>query len=744
MIHSAAPGHYSCQMGGSAIAAIAVFLNGDMMRSRDSHAPTHGGPGSENRGVAVAFCALGIAVAMACGLQNSPPDGGDAGADSGAGLDAYAAQEAGTDGSRTGGGATPTLDGGSGSGVSGGSGGARDSGDSSRDEGGGGTGDGSSATGACSGTGVQVPAAERVSNGNPLLPPKWAFGILWGSYYDQTGSSFAQNGNILAAATQLRAQFSGDLMWIDSSWLWHNYSGDPAGTPNYISFTFDPLTFPDPATMIQTLQQNHFHFGVWEWPWEDHGSPYFQDGVSNKYFVMNGADAALATTGWHGDPNPAEFDFTNPATVSWWTGLNKPLTDWGLDFLKLDTTVAQQTSPISAGQGQYFNPTKNYQHERNGAAYELTKLYPASHNPDAMMNGARGFIMPKAASPGNDQFPGWWTDDTDATWAYLATEMGRASQLDTSTTAAYWCGDTGGYNDVPTDELYIRWLEYSAFTPLQEFFGGKAPGIGARFPWLFGTQAQQIQRQYSDLRYRLLPFRYSNALIAYEVSPVAYPVTWVGSTQLLVGNGSSQILVQPVTTQGATTASVKLPADATWIDYWTGQSYAGGTTAAVAAPLDQEPVFVKAGAIIPMGPVEHYVGEHPADPLTLAIYPAGSTNYTLYEDDGISEGYLGGAYSTTKFSSDATGAHPVITIGAQATAKYAYTGQLCSRTYILEIHGQAAAPTAVTRDGHAEPTLSAAAFDGGAQTEGWYYDSVAQTVWVEFLLSSAASTSVAL
>lgn len=183
---------------------------------------------------------------------------------------------------------------------------------------------GGSAVNACSGTGAQVPTAERVSNGNPLLPPKWAFGILWGSYYDQIGSTFAQGGNILTAATQLRASYSGDLMWIDSSWLWHNYSGDPAGTPDYINFKFDSTTFPDPSTMIQTLQAEHFHFGVWEWPWMDHGCEYFQDAVTNKYFIMNGANPALATTGWHGDPNPAEFDFTNPATVTWWTGLNEP------------------------------------------------------------------------------------------------------------------------------------------------------------------------------------------------------------------------------------------------------------------------------------------------------------------------------------------------------------------------------------------------------------------------------------
>ncbi|HEX8792844.1 MAG TPA: TIM-barrel domain-containing protein [Polyangiaceae bacterium] len=599
--------------------------------------------------------------------------------------------------------------------------------------------------GSCAvGVGVLVPAAERISNGHPLLPPKWAFGILWGSYYDQIGSTYAQGGNLLDAAAKLRAEYSGDLMWIDSSWLWHDYSA--SGSDKYICFAFDPAVFPDPQGMIATLRQKHFHFGVWEWPWMDHGCQYFATATTNRYFVMNGAQPALASGGWHGDPNPAEFDFTNPAAATWWTGLNAPFASWGLDFLKLDTVASQQQTPVTSGGGAFFDASKSYTHERNAAAYAATKLYAAANDPDAEMNGARGFIMPKAPSPGNDQLPGWWTDDRAATFAGMQSEMVAASQLDTSDSAAYWCGDTGGYDGTPTDELYARWLEYTTFTPLQEFFGSKTDSVGARFPWLFGAQAQQIQKTYADLRYQLLPFRYSNALAAYEALPVTYPVSWIGSTQLLVGGGDSVMLVQPVTTAGATTASVQLPAGGAWIHYWTGASYAGGSVANVAAPLDQEPVFVKAGAILPMGPSMQWVDQLPADPLTLDVYPAAgaATSYTLYEDDGRSEGYLGGAYATTRFGCDATGAHPVLTIGAQTTAKYAFTGQLACRTYVLEVHGQAAAPTGVRRDGHAVPMVPASAFAGGSVTEGWYQDGAAQVVWIRFPLASSASTRVSL
>jgi hypothetical protein len=153
-------------------------------------------------------------------------------------------------------------------------------------------------------------------------------------------------------------------------------------------------------------------------------------------------------------------------------------------------------------------------------------------------------------------------------------------------------------------------------------------------------------------------------------------------------------------------------------------------------------MFVKAGSIIPLGPVLRWVDEFEADPLTLDVYPAGSTSYTLYEDDGISEGYLGGAYATTTFTCDDTSGHAVVTIGSQATAKYPFAGQLCSRTYVLKVEGQGSRPVMVTREGNVEPTLSA--LDFAAATEGWYYDGATKTVWLKFPLSSNAMTSVSL
>jgi hypothetical protein len=163
-------------------------------------------------------------------------------------------------------------------------------------------------------------------------------------------------------------------------------------------------------------------------------------------------------------------------------------------------------------------------------------------------------------------------------------------------------------------------------------------------------------------------------------------------------------------------------------------------SAAVQAPIEQAPIFVKAGSILPMGPILQWVDQQPADPLTLGVYPAvpaAATSYTLYEDDGVSLGYMGGAFATTKLTADDTGGKTVVTIGAQQ-ATVDFTGRLCSRTYVIELHQQPSAPAGVTRDGNALAMSSAAAF----VAESWYFDPSSNTTWVKLVLDSSRATSV--
>ncbi len=555
------------------------------------------------------------------------------------------------------------------------------------------------------------------SSGRPVLPPKWAFGVLFGSYYDQA--------SVLDAMERLRRDYCGDLLWVDSSWLSSSYDD----APKYITFQFDRAQFPDPKGMIDTLRRNHFHFGAWEWPYFDRSNPLYAEGASRGAFIKDASGNVVDGGGWHGVTFTGQLDFTRPDAVEWWRKLNQPLLEMGFEFFKIDTYA---TLPKGGVLHDGSTSDQKLRQAYHRTVYELVQS----------SSQGRAFILThRQPSPENDQYPGIWTGDINSTWEGFQETMRRAAAMNTSETAAYWTADTGGYNrGNPSDELYVRWLQFGVFMPVTEFFSEKSSIT--RFPWKFGPAAQEAFKTYTRLRYRLLPFRYSSAQAAYHETPVRHPVRFVDgrSDEILLGGGASEILVAPIHVAGATTGEVHLPAGAAWIDYWTGTRHPGGTVPTVPAPLQVVPIFVKAGAIIPMGPEMGYVDEKPADPLTLAIYPSGNTSYTLYEDDGVSRAYMTGAFSTTGFSCDDSGGRPVITI---SPTKGTFTGRPSSRTYLLEVHLQPDAPATVSRDG-TPLTQQTTTEELDRAAEGWIYDPAARIVRVKLRLPATSGARVTL
>jgi hypothetical protein len=151
-------------------------------------------------------------------------------------------------------------------------------------------------------------------------------------------------------------------------------------------------------------------------------------------------------------------------------------------------------------------------------------------------------------------------------------------------------------------------------------------------------------------------------------------------------------------------------------------------------------MFVKAGSIIPMGPAVHWVDEMPVDPLTLDIYPSGATSYTLYEDDGVSDAYLDGAFTTTALAADNTGG-PLVVVSFGA-AIGTYSGQATARTYVLKINQQPSAPGDVARDGNTMTGYSSQS-ELDAAAEGWFHDESGNITWVKFRIQTNSATTVA-
>jgi alpha-glucosidase len=203
---------------------------------------------------------------------------------------------------------------------------------------------------------------------------------------------------------------------------------------------------------------------------------------------------------------------------------------------------------------------------------------------------------------------------------------------------SYTGPDTGGFTGSPSPELFTRWMQLSAFLPF--FRTHSMLGSPDQEPWAFGDQTEQICRTVLEWRYRLLPYLYTAAWQSSSsgtpmIRSMAFMFPELNSfyridDQFFCGD---HLLVAPILREGATERTVTLP-EGIWYDYWTGEAHEGGKVIQVSASLDQIPVFARAGAAIPLWPVQQHVGEDPIDELTLRCF-AGSTGSVLFEDDGM-------------------------------------------------------------------------------------------------------------
>jgi len=238
----------------------------------------------------------------------------------------------------------------------------------------------------------------------------------------------------------------------------------------------------------------------------------------------------------------------------------------------------------------------------------------------------------------------------------------------------YWGTDIGGF--VPTSEftaeLYLRWFQFAAFCPL---FRAHGRNWKLRLPWgwntgdpgfleinnyngaalpdasqLHNASVEPICRKYLELRYRLLPYLYSavrectvSGLPVMRALWLHYPDDPAAvrcGDEFLLGR---DLLVAPVVEKGATARKVYLPRGA-WYDFWTGERQEGGREISRSVDLETTPLYVRAGAIVPLGPVKQYTGEKVNDPLMVTVYPGAAGSFLLYEDDGSSFTYRNGAW----------------------------------------------------------------------------------------------------
>jgi alpha-glucosidase len=502
--------------------------------------------------------------------------------------------------------------------------------------------------------------------GRPAVPPKWTFGYLqsrWGwedrAYIENTLKEFDARKLPVDA-------FIFDFEWYTKH---PDYSVPIGGEDGFSDFDWNPTLFPDPERQIAAMHDDGIHFVGIRKP-----------RLGNADTLRMARDKGWGFTSEPGKWRSRDLDFSNPDARAWYASKTIPLLKTGIDGWWDDE-----------GEGTYSNYVYWNMAQREAL--------------DAVRPNARLWTINRAFQPGLARLGGAaWTGDIRATWEDL--QRTPTSLLNWSVAGMpYAACDIGGFAGEDTPELLTRWMEAGTFFPVMRAHSDHA--VTPHFPWLFGPDAEAAIRKALDLRYQLVPLFYSLAHESHETgSPIIRPLVAEYpndprvadlSSQWLVGDG---LMAAPVLQPGDT-RTVYLP-DGAWYDFATGDKLSGGRELDVTAALDETPVYVRAGTVLPLAPVVQRTRDLTTGPLELRIYPGHDAQFTLVEDDGMTTAYTKGAVRRTVFSwNDATGE-----LSWKRTGKY--SGKNCFSQIRVGLvgHSQSAPVLPLRASGRVKPAGS--------------------------------------
>lgn len=431
--------------------------------------------------------------------------------------------------------------------------------------------------------------------GRAPIPPRWTFG------YMQSRWGYADAADIQDKWHQFRnRKIPVDAFIYDYDWFVNDWD-------------FNPKNFPDGS--LAEMKQLGLHF------------------VGIIKPRVNGVNLDYARKqGWilkSSQGSDLRFDLA-PASYWWWSH-HAPLVQAGVDGWWNDE--AEQTDD------EFFQMAKT---EWDGWR---------------AMSPRRAWSLNRAFAPGMQRYgAAVWSGDISSKWSTLANQPGILMNFSLAG-MPYVSQDIGGFFGPPTAELYARWMEEGVFVPVMRSHGMLNE---SRWPWAYGDEAFAAMKQAIDLRYRLIPYLYTCASqTAATGAPMMRPLfldfqndpaTFNLRDEWMLGDS---LLAAPILTEGGS-RSVYLPAGM-WYDFNTNAALKGGQTIAVNnAPLATIPVYIRAGGILPLGPIMQYTGEKPEDPLEVRVYPGANGAFSLYEDSGDDYGYLKGQSSEIPFKWDDT------------------------------------------------------------------------------------------
>jgi alpha-D-xyloside xylohydrolase len=434
--------------------------------------------------------------------------------------------------------------------------------------------------------------------GHQQLPPYWAFAPWKARDYHRDMPDVYED---VDRYRQLGLPAS--ILLIDSPWA-----------TNYNTYEFNPKQFEDARKMIAHVHDEGFKLVLWHTPWINRETtrPYevgfaeklapgpasnFAEAERLGYFLHRSDGSTYIGRWWKGVGSL--IDFTNPAAKNWWQGQVSKAIAMGADGFKNDDAEGAFIGDVTFAGGQDRRIMRNrYAVEYNHAVAEVLQE----------RKGADWVMFQRSGTVGSQMLPLFWSGDNDATFS---TSNGLPTVVTAGLNAGIsgiplWVSDLGGYNKsarTPGDSvLFARWTEYSALSPGMEVMSGMNLG-----PWDYGDEALRIFRIYSVLHMSLFPYRYAAAQESLHTGlPLMRALVLMDQDDQEAREAGSEyyfgpdLLVAPVVS-AVTQRSLYLP-KGTWIDYWTGRSFAGRQTVCMDAPLDRIPLFVREGAIVPKIP----------------------------------------------------------------------------------------------------------------------------------------------
>ena len=417
--------------------------------------------------------------------------------------------------------------------------------------------------------------------GRSPVPPKFSFGT-WISRM-----SYKSQQEIMDVANTLREkQFPADVINLDVSWFTNDWECD---------WQFDPVRFPDHKAMCSKLHASGFRLSLWQQPYVLKGTAPWKEACDQNLLASSKVPFSFC-----GQYEAAPIDFTRPEAVTWYKNrLIKPLLEAGVDIIKTDFGEGiHPAMQFAGGSGHALHNV--YPLLYNQAAYEVTREVHGEEN--AMVWG-------RSAYAGSQRYPVQWSGDNASTFGAMQASL-RGGLCYGLSRFTYWSQDTGGFVGEPTDELMIRWTQLSIFQSHLRYHGC----YPFREPWQFSEQAQGILREYLNLRYQLIPYLYSESIdSAASGLPLLRPLVLDYQRDRTVHAIDDQfmcgtsILVAPVMQEMGelrdnSRRSFYLP-EGLWYDFFSKEASGGRQWITQDCPLNQIPIWLQGGSIIPFGPV---------------------------------------------------------------------------------------------------------------------------------------------